>query len=135
MKELWKPVKGYETIYMISNKGRIKTVSRYIVYRKGTAAVFVKGRILNPVVNKRGYVHIRLNDKKDYSIHRLVALAFIDNPDNLPTIDHIDGNKQNNRVDNLEWVTYKENNQRAYDLGLKHRIHAGQFIDGRNRRL
>lgn len=133
MKEIWKPIKNYENYYMISNKGRIKTVSRYIVYRKGTSAVWVKGKILNPSVNHNGYKHLKLFDKKDFAIHRLVANAFIDNPDNLPTIDHLDGNKLNNKVTNLEWVSYKENNQRAYDLGLKRRIHAGQFAKGGGR--
>ena len=133
MKELWKPIKGYEDRYMISNKGRIKTVSRYVVYRKGTAAVFVKGKILNPPIHN-GYKHIKLYDKKDISIHRLVALHFCDNPNNEVAVDHLDGNKQNNVFTNLEWVSIAVNNQRAYDKGLKRRIHAGQFIDGRNRR-
>ena len=133
MKEIWKPIKNYENYYMISNKGRIKTVSRYIVYREGTTAVFVKGKILKPSIRPCGYKHIRLLDKRDFDIHRLVATHFLDNPDNLPTVDHIDGNKLNNKVTNLEWVSYKENNQRAYDLGLKRRIHAGQFAKGGGR--
>ena len=138
MKELWKPVKGgYESRYLISSKGRIKSVARYIYYRKGSnVATWRESKLLKPKISKHGYLHIILRIgklQKDFSIHRLVAIAFIDNPDNLPTIDHIDGNKLNNNVNNLEWVSYKENNQRAYDLGLKRRIHAGQFAKGGGR--
>ena len=129
MKEIWKSVKNYEDKYMISDRGRIKTVGRYIVYRKGTSAVYVKQKILKPAVNPHGYKHIKLCDKRDYSIHRLVAIAFLENPE----IDHIDGNKLNNKVSNLEWVSYEVNNKRAYDLGLKKRIHAGQFAKGGGR--
>ena len=137
MKEIWKTVKGYEDYYMISNKGRIRTVARFIYYRKGSdVATWRASKIMKLKISKHGYAHIMLkagNNRKDYSIHRLVAQAFIDNPDNLPTIDHIDGNKLNNNVNNLEWVSYKENNQRAYDLGLNRRIHAGQFAKGGGR--
>ena len=133
MKEIWKPIKNYENYYMISNKGRIKTISRYIVYREGTTPAFVKGKILKPSIRPRGYKHIKLLDKRDFDIHRLVAIHFLDNPNNLPAVDHIDGNKLNNNVNNLEWVSIKENNQRAYDLGLKRRIHAGQFTYGGER--
>ena len=65
-------------------------------------------------------------------IHRLVGEAFVNNPKNKPYIDHLDGNKLNNRADNLEYVTMAENNQRAYDTGLKKRIHAGQWRKGSN---
>ena len=68
-----------------------------------------------------------------FQVHRLVAEAFIPNPDKKPVIDHLDGNKKNNCVSNLEWVTIAENNQRAYETGLKRRYHAGQFIKGSNK--
>ena len=61
------------------------------------------------------YCHIK---KRKYRIHRLIAQAFIPNPDNLPVVDHIDGNKANNNVENLRWVTYQENTQSAFDMGL-----------------
>ena len=134
MKEIWKPINGYEDRYMISNRGRIKTIGRFITYRKGTSAVFVEERILKQSINPHGYCHVRLNDGKDYSIHRLVAIHFCENPNNEKVVDHIDGNKRNNFYKNLEWVSMAVNNQRAYDKGLKRRIHAGQFIDGVNRR-
>lgn len=138
MKEIWKAINNYEDYYLISNKGRIKTVARYICYSRNGSNIVArkKSAIMKPHISRHGYLHIYLKGGKickDFSIHKLVAEAFIDNPDNLPTIDHIDGNKLNNKVTNLEWVSYKENNQRAYDLGLKRRIHAGQFVKGGGR--
>lgn len=107
MKETWKTIKGYKNKYLISNLGNIKSVKRNI--------------ILNPPTHK-GYFHVTLfnkNIRKWYYVHRLVALAFISNPKNKPYINHIDGNKQNNHVDNLKWCTQSENEKHANKLGLK----------------
>lgn len=97
MKEIWKDIPEYEGIYKISNLGRVKS----------------KNKIRKPYLRKTtGYCYVTLsknNKVKCYSIHRLVANSFIDNIEKKPYVNHIDGNKQNNNVKNLEWVTQKEN--------------------------
>jgi|LGVE01.1.fsa_nt_gb hypothetical protein len=105
MSEIWKVINGYEK-YEISNIGNV---------RKGKL-------LLSPQVNQCGYIVIRLTkNKKRYhnSIHRLVAIAFIPNIDNLKEVNHIDGNKLNNDYTNLEWSSRSKNIQHAYDTGLK----------------
>ena len=97
MQEIWKDIEGYEGAYQISNFGRIKN----------------KIKILSPQINNCGYLRIILKNKH-YSIHRLVALAFLPNPENKPQVNHIDGNKTNNYVTNLEWVTASENQKHNY---------------------
>ena len=102
MQEIWKDVKGYEGYYQISNYGRLKSFK-----------VDGNGKILK-LTNKNGdYFSVVLQGKgkerRSTRIHRLVAEAFIPNPDNKPQINHIDGNKQNNHINNLEWCTSKYN--------------------------
>lgn len=129
-KEEWRPLKGYEDRFLISNKGRIKRIERF------NGKYTIKERIMKQKITKFGYNAISLWDGKllkFHLVHRLVALNFIPNPNNKPVIDHIDGNKLNNSIENLEWVSTAENNQRAYDKGLQRRIHAGQWIKGSNR--
>ena len=109
--EIWKDLTGYIGIYQVSNNGRIKSLSRKIVRKNGQFAK-VKETILKPGTDRYGYSFVVLcNDrvKRTTAIHRLVAAAFIPNPDNLPEIDHIDGDRANNHADNLRWVTVKEN--------------------------
>lgn len=113
MEEIWKDIEGYEGFYQVSNLGQIKSLDRYIKCKNG-AERYMKGRILNHTVNKkrRGYCEISLHmngKEKRYKVHRLVALAFLPNPYNKPEVNHKDEDKENNRVDNLEWVTSKEN--------------------------
>ena len=110
-KEIWRPIKGYENLYEISSRGRIKSVDRYVKGRYGNLR-FQKGGIRKTTCNSRGYPAIALckdGKYKMFNIHRLVAKAFIPNPDNLPEINHKDENKENNCVDNLEWCTRKYN--------------------------
>jgi len=106
--EIWKDLPEYEDKYMVSDQGN--------VYSKG------RKKILTMKNNHDGYLRIQIyagnNTCRFVSAHRLVALAFIDNPENKPFINHKDGNKANNTVSNLEWVTQKENIIHAWETGL-----------------
>lgn len=103
--EEWKSVVGYEGYYEVSSLGNVRSITRV-----------KKGKVLKPLKRQHGYLGIQLHGKggnkrgfKTFSVHRLVAEAFIPNPNNYPEINHIDENKSNNRVENLEWVTHKQN--------------------------
>lgn len=107
--EEWKDIKEYEKTYQISDFGRVKSLK------------FGKEKILKLKKNSGGYLEVLLygkQSKKTYRVHRLVAEAFIPNPNNLPEVNHIDGNKENNNIYNLEWVTGSENKKHAYKTGL-----------------
>ena len=108
--EIWKDIEGFEGYYQISNFGRVKSLSRIIVIRE---CVFVnlKEKIKIPNLTK-GYVRVQLNKIKinNFLVHRLVASAFIDNIYNNLQVNHIDGIKVNNCVENLEYVSSRENN-------------------------
>ena len=113
--EEWKTIERTNGNYEISNLGRVKSKER--IYLSGENYRIKKktgGKLLNPTINKDGYptVSLRLDDGKRHSlkVHRLVALAFIQNPENLPQINHKDENKENNCVDNLEWCDAAYNN-------------------------
>lgn len=113
MDEIFKDVKGYEGIYKVSNFGRIKSLGNN--YNR-------KEKILKGTNNGSGYFMVTLSKhgkQKTDLVHRLVAIAFIQNSENKKCINHIDGNKANNCVNNLEWITYSENNIHAYLIGLK----------------
>lgn len=110
MEEVWKDIEGYEGLYQVSNLGRVKSLDR-VIMRKKQGAIFKKGTILKPMEYK-GYQYVFLckdNKQRSIKIHRLVAKAFLHNPDKLPEVNHKDENKQNNRVDNLEWCNHKYN--------------------------
>lgn len=116
MEEIWKDVKGYEGLYKVSNYGRIKSLIRiknnYDINTTLLVKVTLPEKIRKLQLTKDGYYRVGLtkNNKQIYfQVHRLVAEAFIPNPDNLPQINHKDENKTNNRVDNLEWCTPKYN--------------------------
>lgn len=107
MSEVWKDILGYEGTYQVSNKGRVKSLTRKVWnYTK-------RERILKPCHKPNGYMQVNLckdggGDKHAY-VHRLVAQAFLPNPDGLPEVNHIDFDKTNNCVENLEWVSDKDN--------------------------
>lgn len=107
--EIWKDVPGYVGLYQISNYGRVKSVFRNEIC--GNMNRKRNEKILKPSLRKRYYfVSLSKNGiKYNAVIHRLVAAAFIPNPENKPCIDHIDGDRANNHADNLRWVTVKEN--------------------------
>lgn len=110
--EIWKPITGYEGLYEVSNKGRVKRLERDFVDSIGRK-YHKKERILKSSTNSNGYLHVALSDSKGITrylrVHRLVAESFIPNPDNKSQINHKDEVKTNNFVDNLEWMTAKEN--------------------------
>lgn len=111
MEEIWKDIKGYEGWYQVSNLGRVKSLERTFV-RKNGSSFKVKERILKYAFDHAGYPYvtlIKLKVRYNKSIHRLVAMAFIPNPENKPQIDHIDANPMNPNVNNLRWATTREN--------------------------
>lgn len=108
MKEIWKQIEGYEGLYEVSNLGRVKALERLVLNNGGLQKRHEK------ILRASGRTHLGVTLCKDgktkrYSVHRLVAKAFIDNPYNKPYIDHIDTNPRNNCVSNLRWVTAQEN--------------------------
>lgn len=119
MKELWKDIEGYEGLYQISNLGRIKSLRYWNGhnFKFGEKILKVTTQKTNSNSNyARGVIRL-FKDKvgKDFKVHRLVAKAFIPNPNNYEVINHIDGNPLNNKVENLEWCTQKHNMQQAFN--------------------
>ena len=117
--EIFVPVDGYENLYEISNMGRIKSLARQI-----GSAPYTRNKpekILILTYNPKGYKTITLcgNSKMNFTIHRLVGIHFIPNPENKPTVNHEDGIKINVMVTNLTWNTYSENNFHAFRTGLR----------------
>ena len=114
--EIWKPIKGYEDRYVVSNLGRVKRLERITCQN-----IYLEEKLLQNQNNGNGYfkVHLFKNGRtKDKYIHRLVAEAFISNPENKKEVNHKDGDKANNFVENLEWVTPSENQKHACKIGL-----------------
>ena len=123
--ETWLDVVGYEGCYQVSDYGRVKSVARISAQNH-----HLRERIRKPETDKDGYQIVNLcKDGKVrlHKVHRLVAMAFIKNTDNRDQINHIDGNKANNRVSNLEWVNGSENVRHALDTGLRKPTHISYY--------
>jgi hypothetical protein len=112
--EFWKEIKGYEGLYEVSSEGRVKSLGR-------------KPGIMRPGLSN-GYLKVGLTKdgiRSRFRVHRLVAEAFIPNPDNKPEVDHINGDRKDNRVENLRWMTHQENNNNPVTLQRRSEVSKG----------
>jgi len=119
MIEIWKDIKDYEGFYRASNTGKIMSLRRLVIC--GVKEYYTKERVLKTATNNTGYHHLVLSVngvKKSFLIHRLVAQTFIANPENKTEVNHIDGDKSSNGINNLEWNFSDENTQHAWRNNL-----------------
>jgi hypothetical protein len=123
--EIWRPITGVKGLIEVSNDGRVRSLLR------GTP------RVLKTQTDNKGYHRVRVTverEKMTFKVHREVAKAFIPNPNNLPQVNHIDGNKNNNSIQNLEWVTNKENAHHAIESGLWNSVFEGSRKENESRK-
>ena len=135
-KEIWRCIPNYEGYYLVSNYGRVMTTGKK---RNTPNSKSYKRKIIKGGKNKLGYHSITLRDAngndKAWFVHRLVAITFLPNPNNLTDVNHKDENKSNNCLDNLEWISHKDNcnygtiKTRIRDAGIKTRENKSKFID------
>lgn len=126
IKEEWKDINEnitspYGIIYQVSNIGRVRNLTRIYYDNRNRKRVF-NGKILKPLKLNNGYLTVWLiidGKRKKATIHRLVAKTFLNNPNCFPIVNHIDGNKENNNISNIEWCTYKHNSDHAIKTGLR----------------
>jgi hypothetical protein len=121
MKEVWKAAVGYEGIYEVSNLGEVRTVEGKTTHSVRGGVRTWKQRILKQRTSRHNTLRVTLYKNKRHktiNVHRLIAMAFLEKVEGKEFVNHIDGDSQNNRVDNLEWCTTAENNQHAIDTGL-----------------
>lgn len=137
IKEVWKPVKNYEGLYEVSSFGRVKSLSRYMNHKSGGKSL-LKERILRQAINKKGYMCVALCKnchQNSFLVHRLVAEAFIPNPDNLPQVNHRNEIKTDNSILNLEWCdneyncNYGRHNEKLAKYNIDVFTIDGQFIE------
>ena len=117
MNEIWHPCVGFETHYEVSNLGNVRSIERVANNGHNNGFRKLPLRVLKPACGKSGYLLVSFsidNIKSSQNVHRMVARAFITNESNKPQVNHKDGNKQNNCLDNLEWATASENGLHAY---------------------
>lgn len=116
-KETFIPIKGYNGLYKVSNRGRIKSLDKMVKHPAGCLRLF-KGRIMKQTLNNQGYYYVDLTKnytRRRYYVHRLVAINFINNNKNKPEVNHINGKPTNNNLKNLEWVTRVENQRHSWE--------------------
>ncbi|VXC99475.1 NUMOD4 domain-containing protein [Sphingobacterium multivorum] len=118
IQEAWEDVIGYENLYQVSNLGKVRSLDKIV--SNGNGSFLKKGIVLKPYLDKDGYATVNLyknRKKRLIRIHRLVAMAFIPNSNNKPAINHKNSIRDDNRVENLEWVSVSENNKHAFEYG------------------
>lgn len=118
--EIWRPVVGYEGCYEISNLGNMRSLTRTVM--RGGLLALIQGLPLRLKVNKSGYLYVnisKVSKSKTFVVHRIVAKAFLPNPQNLPVVNHVDFNVKNNAASNLEWCSVGDN--------VRHAIHNNRF--------
>lgn len=116
--EEWRPMPGYDGRYDVSNLGRVRSLDRTVTYVDGRVAI-MRGHVLKCSADRTGYIHIALPDGKRRLVHRLIAEAFLGPPDHVrQAVNHKNGIKHDNRIENLEWVSPARNAEHARDVGL-----------------
>lgn len=118
--EVWKTIKGFEN-YQVSSYGNVRSIDRLVPHRT-SGELMLKGKLIKPYKTNSGYISVKLyknSKQKSFLVHRLIALYFIENIKKKSYVNHLDGIKTNNKIENLEWVTNSENHIHAYELGLK----------------
>ena len=123
---------NFMVVYSSIHGYKIEGYDDYIIDTDGNIFNLKLNRLIVPNINKKGYYSVTLNNntlRKYFKVHRLVAMTFLPNPDNKPQVNHIDGNKANNSLSNLEWVTGSENVRHAVESGLRDKAHEKARID------
>lgn len=121
MSEIWKDVPQYEGLYQVSNTGKVKSLSHYTRNNVKGGKRLTNGKVLSQYKMPNGYLQVQLSkneSRKKYYVHRLVANAFLKNEQGLSDVNHIDGDKNNNSIENLEWCSHKDNQVHMVDNGL-----------------
>jgi hypothetical protein len=122
--EIWKDIEGYEGYYQVSNLGRVKGVERKVLHPRKEFCI-ISEKLLKPQKTKNGYLVLKLHKDSIYKrmfVHRLVAIAFIENNNDLKDVNHINGIKTDNRIQNLEWCTKSQNQYHSYRIGLRNKL-------------